>query len=177
MASFTFADAAIDLAYNSLQSLENVIAKCEEAGAAEADMIPARLAEDMLPFRFQMYFATALVAKLVARLSGTEPKEFPFDDAACSTYELCKARIAEVHAIVDTADRDTINARQGETCTVGMGPGRPDAKVSAWGYLNGYSQPHILFHVVTAYDIARSKGVPLGKGDYVKHFMAKHIIA
>jgi uncharacterized protein len=33
-------------------------------------------------------------------------------------------------------------------------------------YLLTYSLPNFYFHVVTAYDILRMRGVPIGKGDY-----------
>lgn len=32
--------------------------------------------------------------------------------------------------------------------------------------------PNIFFHVVTAYDILRSKGVPLAKKDYITPFFS-----
>lgn len=34
------------------------------------------------------------------------------------------------------------------------------------------SQPNVFFHLVTAYDILRKQGVPLGKMDYLKAFIS-----
>lgn len=39
--------------------------------------------------------------------------------------------------------------------------------------LQAFTLPNVFFHLVTAYDILRMKGVPLGKVDYAKSFMAE----
>ena len=36
-----------------------------------------------------------------------------------------------------------------------------------WGFLQSFSLPNFYFHAATAYDILRSKGVPLGKRDFM----------
>lgn len=36
-------------------------------------------------------------------------------------------------------------------------------------------QPNLFFHLVTAYNILRSKGVPLGKMDYLDPFVGDFI--
>ena len=51
-----------------------------------------------------------------------------------------------------------------------------NASTSAWAprtlaftpetFLLSYSLPNFYFHAVTAYDILRTRGVPIGKGDY-----------
>jgi uncharacterized protein len=38
---------------------------------------------------------------------------------------------------------------------------------TAEGFLMSFSLPNFHFHATTAYDILRSKGVPLGKLDYM----------
>ena len=38
---------------------------------------------------------------------------------------------------------------------------------TAEGFLLSFSLPNFYFHATTAYDILRSKGVPLGKRDYL----------
>jgi hypothetical protein len=37
----------------------------------------------------------------------------------------------------------------------------------AEGFLLSFSLPNFYFHATTAYDILRTKGVPLGKRDYL----------
>jgi hypothetical protein len=36
-------------------------------------------------------------------------------------------------------------------------------------FLRDWALPHFYFHVVTAYDILRANGAPLGKLDYLAH--------
>lgn len=43
--------------------------------------------------------------------------------------------------------------------------------VSAKALCEGLTNPNLFFHLVTAYDILRSKGVPLGKMDYITPFL------
>jgi hypothetical protein len=49
----------------------------------------------------------------------------------------------------------------------------PDAGISlemtGLEFLRDWSLPHFYFHVVTAYDILRARGAPLGKLDYLAH--------
>jgi hypothetical protein len=40
-------------------------------------------------------------------------------------------------------------------------------KFTALGYLQSYAMPQFFFHVTTAYDILRHKGVPIGKRDFL----------
>jgi hypothetical protein len=43
----------------------------------------------------------------------------------------------------------------------------------AEGFLLSFSLPNFHFHATTAYDILRSKGVPLGKRDYLGQLRLK----
>ena len=44
---------------------------------------------------------------------------------------------------------------------------------TAEGFLMSFSLPNFHFHATTAYDILRSKGVPLGKRDYMGKLRTK----
>ena len=44
---------------------------------------------------------------------------------------------------------------------------------TAEGFLMSFSLPNFYFHATTAYDILRSKGVPLGKRDYIGQMRMK----
>jgi hypothetical protein len=49
--------------------------------------------------------------------------------------------------------------------------GKGEAPMKAVDYAVGYLAPNLYFHLTTAYDILRSKGVPLGKADYLSTFV------
>ena len=56
-------------------------------------------------------------------------------------------------------------------------PARPltssGSSFSAEGFLLSFSLPNFYFHATTAYDILRSKGVPLGKRDFLGRMRMK----
>lgn len=47
----------------------------------------------------------------------------------------------------------------------------PDG-IAAKRLCEAWANPNLYFHLVTAYDILRKEGVPLGKTDYLGPFMA-----
>ena len=107
----------------------------------------------------------------VARLSGTEAKTFENDLKSFADFY---ARIDEVAAIVNGADKATINGRDESTITIGMGPGR-SLDVSATGYVNGWLVPNLFFHMTTTYNIVRKEGVEVGKMDYLKPYIGGYV--
>jgi hypothetical protein len=44
---------------------------------------------------------------------------------------------------------------------------------TALGFLTSFSLPNFYFHATTAYDILRSRGVPVGKRDYLGQLRLK----
>jgi hypothetical protein len=168
--SYSLYDASIGVAKDALASLANILEKIEASPVA-GTIAQARLHPDMLPFTFQVHCVTAITQKLVARSTGAEPKDLKTPE----TLEDMKARVAEIQAEVDAVSKDVVNGREKEIVPLGMGRGKPDAKVETWQYIHGYYLPNVFFHLVTAYDIARKEGVELGKQDYQKPFLFKFV--
>lgn len=50
-------------------------------------------------------------------------------------------------------------------------PNGPTRKFTAYTTLLDLGLPNVYFHLNTGYSILRSKGVPLGKVDYLTHFL------
>jgi hypothetical protein len=59
---------------------------------------------------------------------------------------------------------DDVNSWAGKDLDLQIGPRR--LAFSAETLILSFSLPNFHFHAVTAYDILRSRGVPLGKRDY-----------
>lgn len=171
MATYTLYDASIGTGKDILNSLSAIVAKAESSSAASS--IPkASTHPDMLPFTFQVFVTTATVAKMIARVTGTEPVEM---ENNLETFDAMKARIAEVQKMLEGVSRDTVNGRENEIVPVGLGKGKPDGKLKSWQYVHGYAVPNIYFHLTTAYNIARKEGVEIGKMDYLVPFMGKFL--
>lgn len=45
-------------------------------------------------------------------------------------------------------------------------------KMTLQAFIRDLALPNVFFHLVTAYDILRKQGVPLGKMDYLAPFLA-----
>ncbi|CAM1508873.1 Fc.00g026120.m01.CDS01 [Cosmosporella sp. VM-42] len=168
--SYTLYDASVGVAIDALNALSAILNIAE--AHPDADKLPAaRLYEDMLPLTFQVHMVTDTAQKVVARTVGSEPLSFKND---LSSFAEMKARISQVLEIAEKADKDTINARAGETVQLGLGPGK-NAELTSMQYINGYGLPNLFFHLTTTYSILRNQGVPLGKKDYLRSFLGKYV--
>ncbi|KAM0428854.1 hypothetical protein ACHAPT_006654 [Fusarium lateritium] len=169
--SYTLYDSAIVLAKDALNSLSSILKKAE-AHPNAATFPQARLAEDMLPLSFQVHSVTDTAQKIASRTTGVEPLSLSRDEL--TTFEAFHARIAQVLEVVEKADKEVVNQREGEVVTLGLGPGK-SAQLQSRDYVNGYGLPNVFFHLTTAYAILRKEGVPLGKQDYQTAFLGKYV--
>jgi hypothetical protein len=96
-----------------------------------------------------------------ARLAGIE---VPTMEDTEQTFEELKVRIEKTIAFIESIDRNSIIGQEARPITL---PYWPDRHMSALGYATEYLMPNFYFHVVTAYDIIRKNGVPVGKTDFI----------
>lgn len=129
----------------------------------------ARLHEDMKPLSFQVLTATRYAARIVARLTGTDPGDVT---SPVETFEDMSARINMVKQMIGAADKDFVTTNAVKPQLVNMAEGKI-LNYSAEAIIFGSSVPSIFFHVVTAYGILRKEGVPLGRLDYDECFQQR----
>lgn len=143
--------------------LDKAEAYCAETNTSPESIIQATLADDMKPFAFQIssvawHSMTALdgVRKGVFSPDFTEP---PTDFAGL------RNRITAAQQAVDAVLEKEVNDFVGQPMRFEMG----DYKMNfvAEDFLLTFSQPNFYFHAVTAYDILRAKGLPIGKMDFM----------
>src|SRR5580704_1955732 len=135
---------------------------CNERGIAPSEIIQARLAEDMLPFAYQVR-ATAVhsIGAIEAVRKGVfSPDMSPFPES----FAALKARIAETLAALEAIEPSEIDAFVGRDMRFEFGERRID--FTAEDFLLSFSQPNFYFHATTAYAILRWKGVPIGKRNF-----------
>ncbi len=122
----------------------------------------ARLAPDMLPFSKQVQIACDTAKFCVARLAGTESPKF--DDTEATIAEL-KQRVRKTIDYVASVDVQGIVGSETREVTMP----RPGGAVVMQGgaYLQGFALPNFYFHLTTAYNLLRMKGVQIGKLDYL----------
>lgn len=149
---------------------------CAETGADPDDFVHARLYPDMAPFHFQI---EALKNHAVWGLEAVKTGEFaPPPLVGAMTFADLQATVSRAVTALEALTPEEVNSWSGKELIIDVF--RPvdeeNASTSAWGprtlaftpetFLLSYSLPNFYFHAVTAYDILRTRGVPIGKGDY-----------
>ena len=143
-------------------NIDKAAAHAKAKGLEPATLTDARLAPDMLPFSRQVQIATDHAKGATARLSGREnPK---YEDTE-STFEELKARIAKTIAFVSGVPAAEIDGSEEREVTLMIG-GQPRTMRGQHYFLHS-ALPNFFFHVTTAYDILRHKGVEIGKRDFL----------
>lgn len=142
--------------------LDGATAHCAETGADPDDFVDARLFDDMAPFHFQIEAAWhhAVWGLEAAKTGAFTPPALvgpvPFADL--------QAMIAEAEAALTALTPDEVNSWAGRVLDLQIGPRR--LAFTSEELILSFTLPNFHFHAVTAYDILRSRGVPLGKRDY-----------
>jgi hypothetical protein len=158
----------LEIYRSRLVSLQNIL------GRAEAELYPddpektallsARLAEDMLPFPYQVSFTCRQAELLLGKLNGTPVEELESDKASFADL---KAMVAETISRIEAQTDTKEDFAAGQT-TLEL-PGFPTLPISGQDYIDEWLTPNFYFHFVTAYDILRAEGLALGKADYMSH--------
>ena len=131
-----------------------------ETGVDPDNFVNTRLFDDMAPFHFQIEAASHHSVWGVEALKTGEftPPALvgpvPFADL--------QAMIVTAETALQAFTPDEVNGWAGKDLDLQIGPRR----LSFTSFILSFSLPHFHFHAVTAYDILRSRGVPLGKRDY-----------
>jgi hypothetical protein len=117
------------------------------------EIVETRLWGDMLPFRFQII---SVAHHSIGAIEGVKQGVFR------PPGEMLVADAREALQKVTPAE---VNALEGRDMEFQF----RDFKMpfTAEGFLMSFSLPNFYFHAATAYDILRSKGVPLGKRDFM----------
>lgn len=159
-------DASVPVFTRGLTVLSGLLDKgaryAAEQGIAEADLVGGRLAPDMLTLAGQVQRASDSAKFGAARLTGTEAPAFADDE---TTIAALRERCAKTIAYLGQVQRDGFDGSETRSVTFGS----KDAPWTMVGdaYLLSFALPNFYFHVTTAYDILRHKGVPIGKRDYL----------
>jgi hypothetical protein len=75
-----------------------------------------------------------------------------------------QAMMGKAETALDAFTADEVNGWAGKNLDLQIGPRK--LAFTSETFILSFSLPNFHFHAVTAYDILRSRGVPLGKRDY-----------
>ncbi|MGB7413448.1 MAG: DUF1993 domain-containing protein [Thermosynechococcaceae cyanobacterium] len=127
--------------------------------------LQTRLVADMLPFGTQIAFTC------------NQPRNFALwcNDKPANNLDSEVTSLAQAHEhIANTQDLlldlNVEDAKLDEMTRIDLGQSLY-AELTGSAYVNDFLIPNFYFHLVTAYDILRMAGVPIGKQDYMMHLM------
>jgi hypothetical protein len=125
-------------------------------------LVNDRIAPDMIPLKGQIQIATDHAKFGAARLAGRTAPSWPDDE---TTFEQLKARVQKALDYLATFSEADLAGSDDREITVKVSG--QERQLKGEDYLLNRALPHFYFHVVTAYDILRKNGAPIGKGDYM----------
>jgi len=142
---------------------------CAEKGVEPQDVIEARLAEDMLPFAYQV---KAAAVHSLGAIEGVRRGVFSPDmTPPPQTFTALRSRIAETLAALETIQPAEVETFMGRDMRFEFRERR--LEFTAENFLLSFSLPNFYFHAATAYDILRWKGAHIGKRDFMGRLRLK----
>lgn len=145
-------------------------AHCDEKSLPHGEIIGARLADDMLPFAYQVKscWSHSVQAIVGVREGVFMPDMSPFPDSFAELRDVL-AKTASALEAVSEAELEEL-ADKDMRFEI---PDKYRIDFTGQDFLLSFSQPNFYFHSSTAYDILRMKGVPLRKTDYLGRMRMK----
>jgi hypothetical protein len=163
---FTIYDASISPMIRSLENLAKIMDKAVAQAKAEdkplSSLLEARLAPDMHPFPFQIQSASDAAKGCAARLAGIEAPSMPDTE---TTFPELQQRVAKTIAFLKSVSASKTAGAEDREIVLKFPQG--EMKFTGRDYVTGFALPNFFFHVTTAYDILRHKGITIGKMDFL----------
>jgi len=144
--------------------LDKGLAFCKENKIDPDTLVGMRLYDDMHPFRFQVHQSVRHSQGALEAIKSGQFSPGP-QGAENDNYAALQALVAGAQTALQNLKPEAINARAGGD--VLFSAGKFELPFTAENFILSFSLPNFYFHVTTAYDILRLKGVPLGKRDYL----------
>jgi hypothetical protein len=142
--------------------LDRGLAHCRDNNIDPQEIVDTRLYGDMLPFSFQIW---SVCHHSLGAIAGCKAGAFSPPPPGATDYAGLQKQLADTREGLGKLTREEVDALEGGDMTFQM----RDFKIpfTAEGFIMSFSLPNFYFHAATAYDILRSKGVPLGKRDFM----------
>lgn len=161
-------EVAIETFVPMLRSLSNVLDKgVEHARVGKSDpcaLVEARLAPDMYTLAQQVQLACDHAVISTAQLTGQERPKFENNE---KTLDDLKTRIASAIEFVQQVHQSKFAGAEDREIRIPIPAMNGEFRMNGLQFLRDWALPHFYFHVVTAYDVLRHKGVEIGKRDYM----------
>ncbi|HOW49246.1 MAG TPA: DUF1993 domain-containing protein [Rubrivivax sp.] len=164
--TITMYQASVPRLANLLENLARILDKAQahvDAGHIDmASLMNDRLIADMYPFAKQVQIACDKARSVVARLADMEVPAYKDDETTLAQLQL---RIARTVEFIRSVPPELIDGTEDKI--VELPVTRVLTRYTGLQLLLGHSMPNVYFHAVTAYNILRRNGVPVGKRDFL----------
>jgi hypothetical protein len=149
--------------------LERGLTHFRESNIDPETIVEARLAPDMMPFRFQII---SVAQHSRGAIEGVQQGVFsPPSFKAAYDFAGLQGLVAQAREALSGWTPEAVNALAGKDVLFNLGERK--LPFTAEGFLMSFSLPNFYFHATTAYDILRTNGVPLGKRDFMGRLKMK----
>ena len=157
-------DLIRSLFQSRLETLEHLL-KTAQTHFTDESFLQKRLVPDMFPFGTQIVFTC------------NQPHNFSLwcDEKTVSNLDPEVVSLAQAYKHIANTKKLLSNIKVedeklAEEIRLDLGEGLY-VELTGSVYVNEFLIPNFYFHLVTAYDILRLAGVPIGKKDYMMHLM------
>jgi uncharacterized protein len=170
--SLSLYDTTVLTYLQMLGAVERVLARglehCSQHGHDPEALVETRLYHDMLPLRFQVL---STIKHSIGAIEGVRKGSFSPAAKGDHDYAALQKAVAEASAALKEIKPEEVNGFTDRDVLFETG----DVKLpfTAQDFLLTFSLPNFYFHATTTYGILRSKGVPLGKKDFLGRMRIK----
>ena len=148
-----------------LTTLEHLLKSAQTHFNGSESFLQKRIVADMLPFGTQIAFTCNQPRNFALWCNGKPANNLdPEVTSLSQAYEYI-ANTKELLSDINIEDEKLTEV----TC-IDLGSDLY-LELSGSAYVNDFLIPNFYFHLVTAYDILRMVGVPIGKRDYMMHLV------
>lgn len=165
-------DATVMTFVQTLGAVEGFLARgldhCRANGIEPKDIVETRLYHDMLPFRFQV---VSTVSHSIGAIEAVRKGVFSPPATPELDYEGLQKMVSTARESLKKLAAEEVNGFAGRDVKFEF----RDRSIpfTAENFLMSFSTPNFFFHASMAYGILRSKGVPLGKRDFMGQLRIK----
>lgn len=142
--------------------IDKAVAQCPARKIEPSFLLNDRLFPDMFPLGRQIMAVCDHAAGSCVRVAGTE---YPIPPRTETTFEELKQRVAKAIASVSGVTQAQVDA--GASKDVSFPMGQRTVTMRGDNYMLHFAMPNFYFHLTTAYDILRHRGLEIGKRDFL----------
>ncbi|MEO1070360.1 MAG: DUF1993 domain-containing protein [Cyanobacteria bacterium J06638_6] len=148
-----------------LATLEHLLQVAQTHFGDDESFLQQRIAADMFPFGTQIAFTCNQPRNFALWCDGKPANNL---DPEVTSLMQASQHIENTKGLLLNINVE--DPQLDEVTRIDLGQGLY-IELSGIAYVNDFLIPNFYFHMVTAYDILRMAGVPIGKQDYMMHLV------